>query len=141
MWLAALAVLITRATDVLSELDGDAGHAAGPALNEDCLAGLEVKGVLDRDQRGKAGNRQSSGLDVAKARGLPGQKESYSANQNSQMRFHTARVINGRDVSNAHTRRLEFRVALHQLLFWLSARCKRTLIDHRPRPLPTGFDD
>src|SRR6516162_7586587 len=59
-------------TDVLGKLDGDATHTPGAALNEDSLAGPKLKGILDYNQRGETGNCQSGSLDMAKARGFPG---------------------------------------------------------------------
>jgi hypothetical protein len=44
----------------------------GAALNEDGLAGPELKGMLDSNQRGETRNGQSGGLDVAKTRRFPG---------------------------------------------------------------------
>src|SRR5262249_39629140 len=40
--------------DVLRDLDREAGHAPGTALDQYGLAGLELQRVLDRDERGEA---------------------------------------------------------------------------------------
>lgn len=53
-------------TDMLGQLDGYAAHTPGAALNEDGLAGPELKGMLDGNQRGETRNGQSGSLDVAK---------------------------------------------------------------------------
>ena len=50
--MAALVVVITCA-DMLGELNREGGDAAGPALDQDGLAGPELQRVLDRDQRGQ----------------------------------------------------------------------------------------
>jgi hypothetical protein len=70
--LAALAVVITRAPMCLASWMANATHTPGAALNEDSLAGPKLKGILDYNQRGETGNCQSGSLDMAKARGFPG---------------------------------------------------------------------
>ena len=50
----------------------NATHTPGAALNEDSLAGPKLKGILDYNQCGETGNCQSGSLDMAKARGFPG---------------------------------------------------------------------
>ena len=50
--------------DVLGELHGEVRNAAGAALDQDGLAGLELDGVLDRHERGEAGEREGRGVGV-----------------------------------------------------------------------------
>src|SRR5215472_6527880 len=68
---AANVVVIGRArgrdhtgADMLGELNGEAGHSACSALDENRLAGLEFQCVFDGTQRRETGKRQSSGIDV-----------------------------------------------------------------------------
>ena len=49
---------------MLCELNGEACDPARPAMDQDRLAGLELQRLLDRAQRGEAGERQGGGVDV-----------------------------------------------------------------------------
>ena len=51
--------------EMLGERDGEAGDAAGAALDEDGLAALQLQGLLERDRRREAGERDGGGLHVA----------------------------------------------------------------------------
>ena len=55
---------------MLGQLDGEARHPAGAALDQDRFAGLQLQRVLDRTERGETGERQSRGLDMRQAAGL-----------------------------------------------------------------------
>src|SRR6516165_3906148 len=50
--------------DMLGQLNGISGYAAGATLNENGLAPLELDRVLDRDKRRQASERQGCGVDV-----------------------------------------------------------------------------
>src|SRR5262245_21008902 len=58
--------------DMLGELDREAGNAAGAALNENPLAGLELECLLDGADRGEAGQRHGGGDLVRHGVGLLG---------------------------------------------------------------------
>ena len=49
---------------MLGELNGEAGDAAGAALNQDRLAALELQRVFHRIHRSEAGQRQGGGVHV-----------------------------------------------------------------------------
>src|SRR5688572_13602440 len=53
--------------DMLCDLDAEAGHAAGTALDEDRLSLLELQRVLDGYQRGEPDQPQRRGFDVREA--------------------------------------------------------------------------
>ena len=55
---------------MLGKLDGEAGDAARAALDQDRLAALELERVVDRIDRGEAGERERRGVDMREARGL-----------------------------------------------------------------------
>src|SRR5262252_7081435 len=50
--------------DMLGELNGEAGDAARPALDEDGLPALELQRILDRAQGREPGERQGGSVDV-----------------------------------------------------------------------------
>src|SRR5262249_2355675 len=56
--------------DVLRDLDREAGHAPGTALDQYGLAGLELQRVLARDERGEADESQRCSVDVGEVRRL-----------------------------------------------------------------------
>src|SRR5215831_14800883 len=61
-----------RGTDVLGELDAEAGHATRAALDQNGFAGLELRRIFEGPQRGEAGQRHSGCLGMAEAVGLLG---------------------------------------------------------------------
>ena len=50
--------------DVLGKLNGEAGDSARPSLDQDRLPRLQFQRILDSTQRGKAGERQGSGVNM-----------------------------------------------------------------------------
>src|SRR5215471_304259 len=58
--------------DMPGKLNGEAGDAARPALDEDQLPALELQRILDRAQGGEPGERQGGGVNVRQAAGLLG---------------------------------------------------------------------
>ena len=57
---------------MLGELDAEAGHATGAALDQNGFAGLELCRILEGPQRGEAGQRHGGRLGMAEAVGLLG---------------------------------------------------------------------
>ncbi len=57
---------------MLRQLDGDAGDTAGPTLDQDGLAALQLRRVLHRHQRRQARQRQGGRLAMAEPCRLPG---------------------------------------------------------------------
>ena len=70
--MTALAVVMTLGADMPGELDGEARDAARAALDEDRLAGLQLQRVLDRADRGQAGEGECRGVDMRQAGRLLG---------------------------------------------------------------------
>ena len=57
---------------MLGELNRKTGNAAGPTLDQDFLAGLELQRVLDGNQRSESGECQRRLIDVRDAVGFAG---------------------------------------------------------------------
>jgi len=53
---------------MLGELHGKAGDAASAALNQDGLAGFEMRRIFDRRQRGQADKAERRGFGVTERR-------------------------------------------------------------------------
>jgi hypothetical protein len=50
--------------EMFGQLNGEARDTAGAALDQDGLAGFQLQRVLDRAERGEAGERERRGIDV-----------------------------------------------------------------------------
>ena len=59
-------------TDMLGELDREARHAAGAALDQDLLAALQFQRRFDGGDCGQAGQRHRGGVNMGEAVRLPG---------------------------------------------------------------------
>ncbi len=68
---------VNRGAEMLGDLDGKAGDAAGAALDQDGLAGLELRGVLDAGERGDADEAERRSFGVAQRSGLLGDDRGF----------------------------------------------------------------
>src|SRR5262249_9137614 len=67
-------------TDMFAQLDGKTRHTAGPALDENGLATLELERILDGDQRCQANEGEGRGLDVGESMRLAAKNGGFFRN-------------------------------------------------------------
>src|SRR5262245_10192947 len=65
---------------MFAQLDGKARHTAGPALDENGLATLELERILDGHQRCQANECEGGGLDVGEGAGLAAKNGGFFRN-------------------------------------------------------------